>query len=221
MFANLNVAVHQFCPPVPLITSIGEIGCALSHTKLMEHIAKQVSTNSYLADKWFIVLEDDSMPTVDAKKLKNKMLKILQSLPKDYKLLLLGSCYDDFNDKTNIILTKHIWAIDSLCLHAYAIKGGIANYLYNLFNENLCTHSVDVLTQHNKQIKKATYFKKKYDKRSPLKQFNDSCGSNGMYFCQGLFAQKKDRDGFQTNILKNSAFLDQRHIGYNDQYNEY
>lgn len=72
----------------------GAVGCFLSHFKIYKHILENPNFNSNI----FLILEDDAIPE---KGFTKKIKKILNNLPRDFDILLLG-CYVFDND------TKHI-----------------------------------------------------------------------------------------------------------------
>lgn len=216
-------SVQNYCVPLFSNNTVGEIGCAISHTKLIEKIAKDCNNDKSLLKKWFIIFEDDAAPNIkNYKKLKSTILNALVNLPDKYDILLLGSCFNDYWANNTKMINDHIWEIDSLCMHAYAIRGKISEKLSNVFNNHLCDMPVDVILKENMKGKVATLFKRKYNILSRYNQFIDNnCDNDDTYFCQGLFGQFKNNNSFKTNILKNSIFEDDRKLIMNDRFKEF
>lgn len=97
--------------------SIGAVGCYLSHMNVWNEIQNN-------PNECAVVFEDDTNPTIRI----DKINTILNELPPDWDILLLGGLYNRKNGVSSNLCKVNMF----LCAHAYIInKKGIAKLLNN------------------------------------------------------------------------------------------
>ena len=153
MFNKLNINCKRFeaikgsdylhlCSNLNI--SSGALGCKLSHLELLKKVKK---------DGWTIIFEDDVKLDINSK---NKIVKILNSLPTSSELVLFGTSpraiflnIFSFNFKK---YNDFIWQTDKnlSCAHAYAITYEGAQKWIHTIEKYLCEKSFDM---HEKNIR--------------------------------------------------------------------
>lgn len=138
----------------------GMVGCALSHIQLLINL---VNSNQ----EYYLILEDDIEFTND---FKNKFLKLLENLPKDWDLCLLSyhlwkqfRTEDFLNRNENPVLIK--WATNESLNYsmggtgAYLISRKGAETLLNFIDKHSMTNGIDTMQQKSADIMDVYYCK--------------------------------------------------------------
>lgn len=120
-----------------------QVGCYLSHHFLWKTLLWSTEFQIHGKDSQFTILEDDCSFRADWKE--NLMLAS-QSLPKDWDVLMIGSCCAEDKPKTafgsNLYECKY-----PFCTHGYIVRGKCLQFLVDSSEVMDCP--IDILLSHD------------------------------------------------------------------------
>lgn len=203
-----KLGVDDYCQKSLQINTNGEVGCFLSHSNAWKAIVDDAIAKN-TKDRWYLVVEDDAVPSVNNAMWTNKMINRSLELSEKEKreFVFLGFCYPHFKNKVTKRLDEYRWETDAVCGHAYAIKPSLAMFMYDNFKKYMCVMPVDDAVKFYLPKEKTCLVTcQKYNLNLPKYQFTHN--KNQYVHEQGLFAQKRDKISFSSDIPKRSVYTD-------------